>query len=198
MAHFQKSETGAVTVDWVVLTAGLVGLGLATMSVVSTGVQDTANDVDSALKQDGIIQTSFGLDLLGILEQWYATPYIQNTGGTATAQSSYDSLQANAAGYPDFILTMSHTTHSNDLTKAQAIVAGVETVLAGWDDNNPDWAALDQAIADAGGTSLGHQGDVIQSEGLANYLELHQINIEMQTAILDLYETELDERGIAY
>ena len=40
MTHFLKNDGGAVTVDWVVLTAGLVGLGLATMSVVSSGVQD--------------------------------------------------------------------------------------------------------------------------------------------------------------
>ncbi|WP_371154558.1 hypothetical protein [Jannaschia sp. 2305UL9-9] len=42
------SESGAVTVDWVVLTAALVGLGLATMGVVSTGVEsstETTNEV---------------------------------------------------------------------------------------------------------------------------------------------------------
>lgn len=33
--NFAKSESGAVTVDWVVLTAALVGLGLAVMAVVS-------------------------------------------------------------------------------------------------------------------------------------------------------------------
>ena len=38
MMTFAKSESGAVTVDWVVLTAALVGLGLAVMAVVSSGV----------------------------------------------------------------------------------------------------------------------------------------------------------------
>lgn len=55
---FLKSETGAVTVDWVVLTAGLVGLGLAAMSVVSIGVQDTSEDIESQLGAD-IIRTAF-------------------------------------------------------------------------------------------------------------------------------------------
>lgn len=58
MAYLQN-ETGAVTVDWVVLTAGLVGLGLATMSVVSTGVQDTSGDIDTQLRSSNIITSSF-------------------------------------------------------------------------------------------------------------------------------------------
>lgn len=56
---FRNSESGAVTVDWVVLTAGLVGLGLATMSVVSTGVQDTSGDIQGQLEADDIIQSAF-------------------------------------------------------------------------------------------------------------------------------------------
>jgi Flp pilus assembly pilin Flp len=46
---FAKSESGAVTVDWVVLTAALVGLGLAVMAVVSTGVEDLSNSVAADL-----------------------------------------------------------------------------------------------------------------------------------------------------
>lgn len=42
---FLQSENGAVTVDWVVLTAALVGLGLAAMSVTSGGVEDLSNDM---------------------------------------------------------------------------------------------------------------------------------------------------------
>lgn len=55
---FTKETSGAVTVDWVVLTAGLVGLGLATMSVVSTGVQDTSDDVGNQLTST-VIYTTF-------------------------------------------------------------------------------------------------------------------------------------------
>ena len=55
---FRNDETGAVTVDWVVLTAGLVGLGLATMAVVSTGVEDLSRDTSNAMSGQ-IIQTAF-------------------------------------------------------------------------------------------------------------------------------------------
>ncbi|GAB5448300.1 hypothetical protein [Gymnodinialimonas sp.] len=51
---FFASEDGAVTVDWVVMTAGLVGLGLATTSVVSGGVSGASNDIAGALTGQGI------------------------------------------------------------------------------------------------------------------------------------------------
>lgn len=59
MNKFIANDSGAVTVDWVVLTAGLVGLGLATMAVVSTGVQDTSGDIQGQLEADGMIVTAF-------------------------------------------------------------------------------------------------------------------------------------------
>jgi len=46
---FIAAEDGAVTVDWVVLTAALVGLGLAVISVVSGGMEDLSNDISTTL-----------------------------------------------------------------------------------------------------------------------------------------------------
>jgi Flp pilus assembly pilin Flp len=51
---FLSDESGAVTVDWVVLTAALVGLGLAVMSVVSTGLEDLSGDIQGQLEADHI------------------------------------------------------------------------------------------------------------------------------------------------
>lgn len=50
-------ESGAVTVDWVVLTAAIVGLGLAVMAVVSGGVENLSTQIDSGLRQDIVNQT---------------------------------------------------------------------------------------------------------------------------------------------
>ena len=41
--NFRKDEDGAVTVDWVVLTAALFGLGLAVLAVGSDGVNSVSN-----------------------------------------------------------------------------------------------------------------------------------------------------------
>ena len=46
---FRRDEDGAVTVDWVVLTAAIVGLGIAILATVSGGVSDLAGDISSEL-----------------------------------------------------------------------------------------------------------------------------------------------------
>tara|TARA_A100000171_G_scaffold32401_1_gene30811 strand:- start:7 stop:195 length:189 start_codon:yes stop_codon:yes gene_type:complete len=56
--NFAKSESGAVTVDWVVLTAAIVGLGLAVMAVVSSGVENLSGDIQTQLT-DQTISDSF-------------------------------------------------------------------------------------------------------------------------------------------
>lgn len=44
---FRKDEEGAVTVDWVVLTAAVVGLGVAGVTAVSGGVSTLADTISS-------------------------------------------------------------------------------------------------------------------------------------------------------
>ena len=51
---FLKDESGAVTVDWVVLTAAIVGLGIAIMTTVGGGTQDLADVVSTHLSSEGI------------------------------------------------------------------------------------------------------------------------------------------------
>ncbi|MEJ6392435.1 hypothetical protein V8J82_04155 [Gymnodinialimonas sp. 2305UL16-5] len=63
---FAASESGAVTVDWVVLTAALVGLGLAVMSVVSGGVEDLSTDINSALTDTDPLTSPFDNNSAGI------------------------------------------------------------------------------------------------------------------------------------
>ncbi len=47
--NFVNDESGAVTVDWVVLTAAIVGLGIAVIASVSTGVTDLGTDIQTSL-----------------------------------------------------------------------------------------------------------------------------------------------------
>ena len=42
---FKNDESGAVTVDWVVLTAAIVGLGMLIMSVIGPEIQGTADGI---------------------------------------------------------------------------------------------------------------------------------------------------------
>ena len=46
---FKNDESGAVTVDWVVLTAAIVGLGLIVMNTVGGGIEQLAAEIDADL-----------------------------------------------------------------------------------------------------------------------------------------------------
>ncbi len=47
--NFRKDEDGAVTVDWVVLTAAVVGLGVAGVSTVGSGISTLADAIESGV-----------------------------------------------------------------------------------------------------------------------------------------------------
>ena len=92
MNEFVKTESGAVTVDWVVLTAALVGLGLAAMAVVSGGVKDLSDDVDTQLRQGGIIRTAFSG--IGSMEFYFYEPSdVADMQGNLRAMGDEELLQ---------------------------------------------------------------------------------------------------------
>ena len=55
--NFVSNESGAVTVDWVVLTAALGGLALAVTVVISDGLQCSSDDVETTLRGTRIVTT---------------------------------------------------------------------------------------------------------------------------------------------
>jgi len=63
---FLEDDGGAVTVDWTVMTAAVVGLGLATVSVVSSGMRDLSGDVRTQLG-GGLINSRFGSTTLAAM-----------------------------------------------------------------------------------------------------------------------------------
>ena len=46
---FRKDEDGAVTVDWVVLTAAVVGLAAAAYSAIESGAEELTQDTETFL-----------------------------------------------------------------------------------------------------------------------------------------------------
>ena len=48
--NFAADESGAVTVDWVVLTAAIVGLGIAVVASVRGGVENVAEQIENSMK----------------------------------------------------------------------------------------------------------------------------------------------------
>ena len=59
---FARDDSGAVTVDWVVLTAAIVGLGIAVITAISGGVGGLGGGVASNLNN----LTVDAIDVTGI------------------------------------------------------------------------------------------------------------------------------------
>ena len=54
LKSFVANESGAVTVDWVVLAAAIVGLGLAVITSVRTGVSALGSDISNSLSSASV------------------------------------------------------------------------------------------------------------------------------------------------
>jgi len=54
---FLNDESGAVTVDWVVLTAAIVGLGIAVLTSVGNGTTSLADKVSSHMATRDVTTT---------------------------------------------------------------------------------------------------------------------------------------------
>lgn len=58
LARFAKDETGAVTIDWVVLSAAVVGLVTAIFVTLGNDTADYSEDIGSFMSSTGI-KTSY-------------------------------------------------------------------------------------------------------------------------------------------
>ncbi len=58
--NFRKDEDGAVTVDWVVLTAAVVGLAIAAYSSIQSGATQLTSDTSDFLSEIDVGGTGGG------------------------------------------------------------------------------------------------------------------------------------------
>lgn len=49
LSRFKRNESGAVTVDWVVLTAALVGLAIGVTTIITTSTTDLSDSTATAI-----------------------------------------------------------------------------------------------------------------------------------------------------
>jgi hypothetical protein len=63
---FWSNESGAVTVDWTVLTAAIVGLGVASAAAVRTGTSNLGGEIEASLSGAGVadLTWAFARDLV--------------------------------------------------------------------------------------------------------------------------------------
>jgi Flp pilus assembly pilin Flp len=61
LKNFVADESGAVTVDWVVLTAAIVGLGIAVISSIAVGTGSVGSAVGGSLEGGEVATLRFDL-----------------------------------------------------------------------------------------------------------------------------------------
>jgi len=54
IAKFKEDENAAVTVDWVVITAAIVGLCISVMVAVGAGTTDMSGDISGTISSQAI------------------------------------------------------------------------------------------------------------------------------------------------
>lgn len=110
---FVNCDSGAVTVDWVVLTAAIVGIAMAVIALISNGVSSASYGVNSGLNSAGSLGANlfgspaaagvFGVES-GFSEYDYRYEESYNEGlvaDTAALTSLYEAAYTAAQGNPD-------------------------------------------------------------------------------------------------
>ncbi len=59
LKNFLKSEDGAVTVDWVVLTASIIALGLVVVSTIASGTTNVSTGLGGNLGDAQVAELDF-------------------------------------------------------------------------------------------------------------------------------------------
>jgi len=90
LTRFLNEETGAVTVDWVVLTAAIVGLGMATVTVVASGVGTLSNETADEVARVSIV-TRFA-EAVDLFAGDFAGGRMGFTGGTLTSAPGFGDI----------------------------------------------------------------------------------------------------------
>lgn len=98
-AHFtnwMQDDSGAVAVDWTVLAAAVVGLGIATVGAVRSGTGALATDIGNSLSSASVA----ALGELGAGDGVAAVAdYVHDL--LSVSQDTYDQWMAALAGYSD-------------------------------------------------------------------------------------------------
>jgi len=131
VCNFFKDEAGAVTVDWVVLSAGVVGTGIALVVLVSGGIESLAGETASHMA--GVeIRTAFAMP-----EALFSNDFSDGMGGFVGGTLS------NLIGFGEVLqLGPLETTQATFAVPAGADTATLTFDMLGVDDLSGEAASI--------------------------------------------------------
>lgn len=150
--HFLIDDSGAVTVDWTVLTAAIVGLGITSATAVRMGTSDLANDINGSLSSAAVaalgeLGATAGT-IAGMFQNYqflFAPETVQNSWqrtfsnfSDSNLQTFYGNYASAASRFADLgnthvasiYMDLTAVVH-NELTERSAEVPDTEVDLAG-------------------------------------------------------------------
>jgi len=134
---FLSDESGAVTVDWVVLTAALVGLGLATTAVVTSGVSALSGNLATELTEQGLDAIASSILDLGVISPHHSQAWLDQV---------VPDFFGDPAIFSDAELAAYHTTMANTI-----LAANPADIASGHYHNSIDhMGAVEAAMANRG------------------------------------------------
>lgn len=151
---FLRDESGAVTVDWVVLAASVVGLGVASVTAVRTGVVDLSGEVSTSLSSASVAS----LGTLGGATAEFAYALRHYSQAEHEAEASWiinnwsdstllDSLPSYAQVVSNFINSGNNYHAGMYMDSLYAMHVAVEDRGLTWPDDVPTLAELDAAYS---------------------------------------------------
>ena len=103
LSRFLRAESGAVTVDWVVLTAAIIGLSLSSAAAVMSGTDALSGDIETSLTDASLLDPA-----------WDAWPNKGITNGIcpgpAALEASYNELVAGGETFADMVADGAHAS----------------------------------------------------------------------------------------
>ena len=101
LTRFAMADSGAITVDWVVLTAAVVGLGVATVAGVRSGTQALGTDIEASLTSASVVGLVLPFEFVGL-----SAELVESRRATYAAASTDQIIawhQGRAASLPNLI-----------------------------------------------------------------------------------------------
>ncbi|MCW1934864.1 hypothetical protein [Pararhodobacter zhoushanensis] len=111
LKRWLHDEDGAVTVDWVVLTAAVVGLGIASVAAVSTGTGSLGTSISDSLSNASVA----ALGTLGTGDGSVAAALRELL---AVDESTYAGWLEELAGYDDAMVASLYATWTQNAVNA--------------------------------------------------------------------------------
>lgn len=192
--QYLNNDSGAVTVDWVVLTAGLVGLGMATMAVVSTGTQTASDNTRDQLEATQIcsnFQQCAHRELYRTVNMLHDSGVFPSDTFVATQFTHFmDELDDTSPEGTAQILE-----NYGELVAEEDGRAAIEGQIAQWQASGQSledyrdifYPGVDTAVVQ---NNLNFSSDTMQSD-----VDKREAWMTYYGAVQDTYEAELTERG---